>query len=59
MMRFPHDWATRWPELYAHLMTYRRDFRSNRWHDAADVLTGIVERENNQAACNIVKVKFS
>ena len=59
MMRFPSDWATRWPELYAHLMTYRRDFRSNRWHDAADVLTGIIERENNQSSHNIVKVKFA
>jgi predicted phage terminase large subunit-like protein len=42
---FPADWAVRWPELYAHLTTYRRTFRSNRWHDAADVLTGIVEFE--------------
>ena len=33
------------PELYAHLTTYRRRFRTNRWHDAADVVTGIVERE--------------
>jgi hypothetical protein len=34
-----------WPELYQHLTTYRRQFSSNRWHDAADVVTGIVERE--------------
>ena len=38
-------WSLRWPELYAHLTTYRRQFRANRWHDAADVVTGIVERE--------------
>ena len=38
-------WNLRWPELYAHLTTYRRRFRANRWHDAADVVTGIVERE--------------
>lgn len=44
-IRFPHGWQQRWPELYAHLTTYRRTFRSNRWHDAADVVTGIVERE--------------
>ncbi|MBQ2374055.1 MAG: phage terminase large subunit [Alistipes sp.] len=59
MMRFPHDWATRWSELYSHLMTYRRDFRSNRWHDAADVVTGIIEKENGQSVKNITKVKFS
>ena len=45
LVRFPRDWSQRWPELYAHLTTYRRDFKANRWHDAADVLTGIVERE--------------
>lgn len=41
----PEGWQQRWPDLAAHLTTYRRQFRSNRWHDAADVLTGIVERE--------------
>lgn len=45
LLRFPQGWAQRWPELYAHLTTYRRDFKANRWHDAADVVTGIVERE--------------
>ena len=44
-VRFPRGWNRRWPELYAHLTTYRRRFRANRWHDAADVVTGIVERE--------------
>ncbi len=41
----PEDWKQRWGELSAHLTTYRRQFRSNRWHDAADVVTGIVEQE--------------
>lgn len=45
LLRFPRGWNLCWPELYAHLTTYRRQFRSNRWHDAADVVTGIVERE--------------
>jgi len=45
LIRFPRGWGMRWPELYAHLTTYRRRFRANRWHDAADVVTGIVERE--------------
>lgn len=49
-IRFPRGWAQRWPELYTHLTTYRRDFRSNRWHDAADVLTGIVENEAPDAS---------
>ena len=44
-IRMPHDWHLRWPEMYSHLTTYRRLFRSNRHDDAADALTGIVERE--------------
>ena len=45
LLRWPRGWNFRWPELYAHLTTYRRRFRANRWHDAADVVPGIVERE--------------
>lgn len=45
LLRFPRGWNQLWPELYGHLTTYRRQFRANRWHDAADVATGIVERE--------------
>ena len=44
-LRFPRGWQQRWPEFWAHLTAYRRKFRANRWHDAPDVLTGIVERE--------------
>lgn len=44
-IRMPADWAFRWPDFYNHLSIYRRMFKMNRWHDAADVLTGIIERE--------------
>ncbi len=44
-LRLPADWAVRWPDFHNHVTTYRRLFHSNRWHDAPDVLTGIVERE--------------
>jgi predicted phage terminase large subunit-like protein len=44
-IHFPADWAIRWPAFTYHVTTYRRLFRANRWHDAADVLTGIVEKE--------------
>ncbi len=49
-LRMPSDWNLRWPEFYAHLTTYRRLFRANRHDDAADVLTGIVEREVTAAS---------
>jgi predicted phage terminase large subunit-like protein len=49
-IRLPHDWPQRWPEFYTHLTTFRRLFRSNRHDDAADTLTGIVEREVTPAS---------
>lgn len=58
LIRFPRGWAKRWPELHTHLTTYRREFHSNRWHDAADVVTGIVERECSFDRGKIVKVAF-
>jgi predicted phage terminase large subunit-like protein len=45
-LRMPADWAVRWPVFHHHVTTYRRLFRANRWHDAADVLTGIIERSS-------------
>jgi predicted phage terminase large subunit-like protein len=45
-IRMPQGWNMRWNELYNHLTTYRRLFPANRWHDAADVLTGIVEQQS-------------
>lgn len=48
-IRFPEDWAHRWPAFHNHVCTYRRRFAANRWHDAPDVLTGIVEREIERA----------
>ncbi len=59
MVRMPHGWAQRWPELHRHLTTYRRTFRANRWHDAADVLTGIVEKESGLPRTTIRAVRFS
>lgn len=58
LLRFPRGWAQRWPELYAHLVSYRRDFYSNRWHDAADVVTGIVEREGSGSQRSNRKIHF-
>ncbi len=58
MIRFPCGWMQRWNELYTHLTTYRREFHSNRWHDAADVITGIVERECGFDKNKILRVGF-
>ncbi|MBR6759739.1 MAG: phage terminase large subunit [Alistipes sp.] len=58
MIRFPRGWMQRWGELYTHLTTYRREYHSNRWHDAADVITGIVERECGFDKNKILRVGF-
>lgn len=42
---FPIDWETRWPEFARHVNTYKKLFKANKFHDAADTLTGIVEFE--------------
>jgi len=40
------EWRRALDAEFAHdLLSYRRIFRTNRWHDAPDVLTGIAERE--------------
>lgn len=44
-IRMPEDWRNRWPQFYYNVTTYRRLYKANKTHDAADVLTGIVEIE--------------
>ena len=57
-IRMPADWNTRWPEMHNHLTLYNRRYASNRWHDAADVLTGIVEREILRATDKRIKISL-
>lgn len=56
----PEGWQQRWPDFAAHLQTYQRTFRNNRWHDAPDVLTGIIERELTGALSKKIRaLKFN
>ncbi|MBQ2364950.1 MAG: phage terminase large subunit [Alistipes sp.] len=57
-LRMPANWHLRWPEFYSHLTTYRRLFRANRHDDAADALTGIVEREISNGGGHCQRVRF-
>jgi predicted phage terminase large subunit-like protein len=41
----PEDWKLRFKEFYQHISTYKRIFSANKFHDCADVLTGIIEKE--------------
>lgn len=58
MVRMPKTWHKLWPEFYSHLTTYRRLFRSNRHDDAADAITGVVEREVGSTTGRWKRAKF-
>jgi len=40
---FPLNWEGRWPEFASHIKGYRRNFKSNKYNDGADALTGVLE----------------
>lgn len=40
----PEDWHIRWPDFYAHLTRYEKEYKKNEFHDCADVITGVVEK---------------
>lgn len=39
----PADWHMRWPKFYKDVVKYKRLFKSNKYDDAPDTLTGIAE----------------
>lgn len=45
---FPSNWAIRWPEFYNDVTKYKKLFKANKFDDAPDVLTGIVETEKGE-----------
>lgn len=52
----PIDWKERWPMFYEHLRGYRRLFSANKFHDAPDVLTGIIEKEIFQNKQKLIRI---
>jgi len=46
---FPSDWHKRWIDFYNHVSTYKKLFKANKQDGIPDVLSGIVEKndENN------------
>ena len=57
-LRMPSNWHLLWPEFYAHLTTFKRELKANSHDDAADALTGIVEKEISSSERKIQRVKF-
>ncbi len=53
---FPDDWHIRWPIFYKHVTKYKKVFKANEFDDAPDVLTGIVETEENSETVHEIEV---
>jgi predicted phage terminase large subunit-like protein len=47
---FPKDWFLRFPKFYSDVTKYKKLFKANKFDDAPDTLTGIVEKEDIPAA---------
>lgn len=43
---FPDDWATRWPEFYAHVTRFKKKFKANKTDDGVDCITMVIERSD-------------
>lgn len=46
---FPIDWHIRFPDFYQAVTKYKKVFAANKYDDAPDVLTGIIETEVNSS----------
>jgi len=42
---FPKDWFLRWTDFYNDVTKYKKLFKANKFDDAPDTLTGIIEEE--------------
>lgn len=59
IVRMPHGWDCRWREFSRDLLAMRRDVVSATHDDAADALTGIVEKESVRDEKRISCVAFT
>ncbi|MEE4248559.1 MAG: phage terminase large subunit, partial [Kangiellaceae bacterium] len=46
---FPSDWHIRWPDFYKDVTKYKKIFSANKFDDAPDTLTGIIEKETKRS----------
>ena len=51
---FPFGWHNRFPLFFEHITGFKKLYSANTYKDCADVLTGIVERSNEENSYNIV-----
>lgn len=50
----PDDWVLRWQVFSTHLINFKSLFAANKHDDAADVLTGIIEKEKGKNKAAII-----
>lgn len=55
----PHDWCERFPEFASAIRGFRCEIRANSHDDAADALTGVVEKECEKIAGRISAISFN
>ncbi len=55
----PRGWQSQWEEFARHLLATRREVESSISDDAADTLTGIIEKESASERKRISKITFS
>ena len=53
---FPDDWHIRWPLFYKHVTKYKKVFKANKFDDAQDTLTGIIETEESKTKTHETQV---
>lgn len=51
----PSNWHIKWPNFYNDVVRYKKLFKANKTDDAADVLTGIIETETENAPIKLKK----
>ena len=51
---FPNDWHIRWSEFYDHVTKYKKLFKANKHDDAADTMTGIIEKNATGQGIGII-----
>ncbi|MFI3286978.1 MAG: phage terminase large subunit [Rikenellaceae bacterium] len=59
LIRMPEDWKRRWKQFARDIEATKREVEASVTDDAADTLTGIIEKEQHTSAKKISKVAYS
>lgn len=54
LVLMPSDWKSRWPLFYEHITRFKKNFSANKYDDAPDALTGVVEKYEGDSSIGII-----